>query len=109
MVFSCTAREAADHVVLVLAGDVDLAAADRLWSEVEPWLSMSPRVVVDCASVTFLDSVGLRTLLRIAQRAQETHTGLTLAAPSEPVARVLELAGTEDLFTDAPPASDPAA
>jgi anti-anti-sigma factor len=84
--------------VVAVAGDVDLAAADRLWSVLDEHVRAGASVVVDCSKVAFLDSMGLRTLIRAKHKADAAGARLTLAAPSEAVLRVLNLAGVADLF-----------
>ena len=84
--------------VVAVAGDVDLAAADTLWSVLDEYVRPGASVVVDCSRVAFLDSMGLRTLIRAQQKADAAGARLTLAAPSEAVLRVLTLAGVGDLF-----------
>ncbi|NUP50247.1 MAG: STAS domain-containing protein [Catenulispora sp.] len=100
MEFSCTARQNGGLLVLEVAGDVDLAAhvsfqqaVDRLWPTVPA------DMVMDCSRVTFLDSMGLRVLVQSMQRAAGHGCGFALASPSQPVLRVLELAGVKSLFS----------
>jgi anti-anti-sigma factor len=85
-------------VTVTVAGDVDLAAADTLWSVLDEHVHEGSHVVVDCSGVAFLDSMGLRTLIRAQHKAAASGARLTLAAPSEAVLRVLHLAGVADLF-----------
>ncbi|MEY9929270.1 anti-anti-sigma factor [Catenulispora sp. GP43] len=85
-------------VTVTVAGDVDLAAADTLWSVLDEYVRPGAQVVVDCSRVAFLDSMGLRTLIRAQHKAGASDARLTLAAPSEAVLRVLQLAGVADLF-----------
>lgn len=84
--------------VVTVAGDVDLAAADTLWSVLDEYVRPGTDVVVDCSKIAFLDSMGLRTLIRAQHKADASGTRLTLASPSEAVLRVLQLAGVADLF-----------
>jgi anti-anti-sigma factor len=109
MGFSCTARRAAEHVVLAVRGDVDLATHERLQTEVEPWLVSGASVVVDCSGVEFLDSMGLRVLVLAWQRSAKDGFSFALAAPSPAVVRVLELAGIANLLPvlHAAPVPDP--
>lgn len=113
MEFSCTAEKFADHVVLTVAGDVDLAAHTHFQSEIEQAWDGSTNLVVDGSRITFLDSMGLRVLVHALQRATANGRSITLESPSQPVLRVLELAGIKELFpvtgtapeTEADPAS----
>jgi anti-sigma B factor antagonist len=84
--------------VVTVSGDVDLAAADALWTVLDEQVRPGAAVVVDCSKVAFLDSMGLRALIRAQQKADASGARLTLASPSEAVRRVLQLAGVADLF-----------
>jgi anti-anti-sigma factor len=101
--FSCSSREDDGRVVVEAGGEVDLAVADRLWTELESRLVPGGRVVLDCTDVTFLDSTGLQVLLRAVQTAAAVGAGFELAGRSEAVSRTLVLAGLADMFppTDA--------
>ena len=110
--YSCQAHDMPGGVVLVVRGDVDLAASDRLWKDIASRLVPPAEVVVDCSGITFMDSMGLRSLIRAAQAAAEQEgVRFALAAPSAPVLRVLDLSGTADVFVilDAVPGTGPAA
>jgi anti-sigma B factor antagonist len=89
--------------VVHVTGDIDLASADRLRDALLPLVKRGT-VVVDGAEVTFCDSAGLRVILLANHEAREAHTAFRLVAPSEPLNRVLELAGAlplVDVFPDA--------
>jgi anti-anti-sigma factor len=88
----------APSVTVTVTGDVDLAAADTLWSVLDEYVRPGAHVIVDCSRVAFLDSMGLRTLIRAQHKAGAAGASLTLASPSEAVLRVLQLAGVADLF-----------
>jgi anti-anti-sigma factor len=102
--FTVSATTSQTTARVAVTGDVDLAAADRLLAAVAPLIRPGAEVIVDCASVRFLDSAGLRTLLELNRKAQETGGTMVLAAPSEAVSRLLELAGVTELFTVRPQA-----
>ena len=90
--------KAGQAVTVTVTGDVDLAAADTLWSVLDEYVRPGAQVAVDCSRVAFLDSMGLRTLIRAQHKAQASGARLILAAPSEAVLRVLQLAGVAELF-----------
>lgn len=98
MEFSCTAARSAGRTVLTLAGDLDLAAHPRFQAGLDQLWDASTDLVIECSQVAFLDSMGLRVFVHAMQRAADNGRLITLAAPSAPVLRVLELAGVESLF-----------
>jgi anti-anti-sigma factor len=100
MDYTSTVRHAAGRVVLTAAGDVDLAAHGRFQADIDQVWDGSTDLVLDCSQITFLDSMGLRVLVTTIQRADEHGRKVTLAAPSQPVVRVLDRAGIREMFTE---------
>src|SRR4051794_13064987 len=86
------------HVLLTVTGEVDFAAYPALAAQIDTLIEGGQAVVVDCAGVTFLDSMGLRALVAGLRAAQARGLGFELAGPSPAVLRVLELSGTAALF-----------
>src|SRR5882672_5683297 len=87
-----SAAAAAAVVVVGVRGELDLDTADRLWARVGPLLAPGAVVVLDAARMPFMDSSGLRVLLRVARRAAETGATFRVAALCAAVARVVDLA-----------------
>src|SRR4051794_31508210 len=85
---------------VAVAGDLDMAAAFRLESAVEPLLAAAdvPALVVDLADVRFVDSAGLGALLAIRERARDAGIPVSFARSSEPVRRILTLTGLQDVL-----------
>jgi len=96
--FSVEATGTGRQVILAVAGEVDLAAADRFREELARGIVADGTVVVDCSGITFIDSMGLRTLIEAMQKAGQIGGSLRLAAVPDSVARVLDLAGVTGLF-----------
>jgi anti-anti-sigma factor len=97
--FSCETTGDDGRVILTATGEIDLAAADPLWEALDQALVPGGLLVVDCSGVTFIDSTGLRTLIKAVHRAEEIDAGFRLAAVPAPVGRVFELAGVSELFS----------
>ena len=85
--------EGPGRYVVTLCGELDLATADRLWTQVEPLIQPDVRIVLDASGMTFLDSSGLRVLLLMHNGATAGGGTLLLVAPPPAVQRVLDLAG----------------
>jgi anti-anti-sigma factor len=93
--------QAADAVILMLSGELDLASAPTLERELREAEAANPRrVVIDLAGLAFMDSTGLQALLRARERANNnsSHQLLLRRAPHQ-VQRVFELTKTVDAFT----------
>ena len=94
----------ADTLFVTVDGELDMAAEEEVvtaaraaWTTTSSELS---RVVVDTSGVSFVDSSGLRALLRCRDAATEQGFEFVLrAAPDSPVQRLIDLAGVRAWFT----------
>lgn len=87
--------------VLVLSGELDLAAAPILRARVDGAAS-GRGLVLDLREATFIDSAVLKELLRARAELAASDVGLVLAGVSAPVRRLLDLTRTYELFEHAP-------
>lgn len=87
-------------IAIRLAGEVDMAASTSLRSRVDS-AAQGP-IVVDLAAVTFMDSSGLRELLRARIECGRCGGRLILASPPATIERLLDLTGTTRLFEIVP-------
>jgi anti-anti-sigma factor len=86
--------------VLVLEGELDLAAAPLLRARVDEL--EAPALVLDFSGATFIDSAVLKELLRARAELAGRDTRLVLAGVPPPIRRLLDLTRTSELFDDAP-------
>lgn len=88
----------ADSVELVLAGEIDMAVEHTFATAIEAAMSASPHLVLNVALVSFMDSSGLRPILRaIANR--DPDGSITIRNPQREVRRLMTLSGIDDLVT----------
>jgi anti-sigma B factor antagonist len=103
--FACSVRRRDGIVVLALCGELDIAVAESVEQAALENLDSSCRhLVIDLRALEFVDSTGLRALLRIRELAgQNVQFELVKGPPT--IARVFELTGlTSSLpFRDSPP------
>jgi anti-anti-sigma factor len=87
-------------VEVVATGELDMAAAFKLESGVDPLLEDDAvdSVQLDLSEVGFVDSAGLGALLALRERAQDRGIPLQIARASGPVRRLLELTGLGDVL-----------
>lgn len=79
---------------VTIVGELDAATSPELAAVIDPLVATdAPSVVVNLADVTFMDSSGLRTLVRAANEAKATGGSLVLARASGAVVRLLEVTG----------------
>jgi len=83
---------------VVLHGELDVATAPRVDEALASLRDDERELRVDLRELTFLDSTGLRTLLRARSVAQERGGRLAVVPGPSAVQRVFELTGLVDQF-----------
>jgi anti-anti-sigma factor len=100
------------QIVVTAAGEVDVSNAHELQAEIDQALQANARateLVLDMAGVTFLDSSGVKCLMRAYRMMLVRGGHLVLREVQPPVLRVLELVGLGRLFTICPASAAPPA
>jgi anti-sigma B factor antagonist len=94
--FECRVEPERASVRVVPIGEVDLETAGRVGGEIDDLLNAGfRRVVLDLREVTFLDSTGLRMIMR-ARAAASAHGAQLRLEPGPPeVQRIFEVTHTE--------------
>lgn len=100
--FQVHVRADGDEVSLGLVGDLDLSAVECFQSCVEGAVESNDggAVVVDMASLTFIDSTGITALLEVRRRLDTQGRTLRVENISPPAARIFELTGLTEVFMD---------
>lgn len=89
--------------VVEAVGELDFTTINQLRDVLLPLVERG-LVVLDAAGITFCDSVGLQVILEARHVARRNGAVFRLAAPSEQLTRVMELAGASravEVFPDA--------
>lgn len=82
-----------------LIGELDIAAERQASEAIEQAERTRPRALeLDLSTLAFMDSTGLRLLLRTRARARDDGRRLLLRRGPAPVQRVLELTALAGLF-----------
>jgi anti-anti-sigma factor len=92
-----------DECRVVLAGEIDRSNVSRVSRALESVLAARPhpRVLrVDLEAVTFMDTLGVGTIVRARLRAVERGCEFHVSAVSAEVAAVLRIMGLSDLRSD---------
>jgi anti-sigma B factor antagonist len=98
--FVCDVRSDAGSVVVRLAGELDLEVAGDVAAAVEELLDAGfPHVVVDLRELSFLDSSGSHMLGAAHRSDGARRRAVSLTRGPQHVQRLLQLTGTEPLFT----------
>lgn len=85
--------------LLLLRGELDLAAAAMLRNRVEA--AAGGGLIIDLREVTFIDSSALRELLNARQELERHGSRLVLSGVPASVRRLLNMTGTSGLFETA--------
>lgn len=82
------------RVVLTLAGELDMASADRLQQAIDDeGLRAETSVVLDLQQLQFIDSTGLRVMLRALERCRARGQDFAITPGSPQVQRLLSITG----------------
>jgi anti-anti-sigma factor len=92
--FEIAVVEAADTVRLVLSGELDIATAPLLDSAIQTAEAGSAaRILLDIADVPFIDSSGLRALIRAADRSASDGGRIAITNAGPQAMRLFMLSG----------------
>lgn len=83
---------------LVLDGRMDIAGAQQVDMDFNLVSNAKRSVIVDMTSVSFLASMGLRTLLTAARTLKNNGGRLVLLNPDANVEKILIVSGTSDVM-----------
>jgi anti-sigma B factor antagonist len=76
------------------SGELDRSTADRLSSALDAARADGVTTLLDLSAVSFIDSAGLRALLRSARDVDTHHWGCFIVRASSVVRRLVEVSGT---------------
>ncbi len=94
-----TTRQQGGFTVVSVTGEVDLYSSPRMREAILAGVSRKdPRVIVDLAGVSYMDSSGIATLVEALQLTRKHGGRLMLAGLTERVREVFELARLESVF-----------
>jgi anti-sigma B factor antagonist len=102
--FATATDQIGDVLVVSLSGELDMAAAPEVENAIERAQGGSP-IIVDLRDLTFIDSTGIRVLLRVYDAGKDGHSSVSFIPGPSSVQRVLEIAGVDRFLTwTSPPA-----
>jgi anti-sigma B factor antagonist len=105
--FATATRRVGDLLVVSLTGELDMATAPEFEQAVESAQEGSA-IVVDLRELTFIDSTGIRALLRVSSAGQNGHSTVYFVRGTDSVQRVLQLAGADQFLAWTDPLAEPA-
>lgn len=85
-------------VVIVFAGEYDLACKEQLRAELDRLVAV-PNLVLDLSEVTYLDSTVVTELIRLHKLRTENHSGReTVVAHAGNIQKLLRIVGLDKAF-----------
>jgi anti-sigma B factor antagonist len=96
-VFRVAVRAVEGGTQVELVGELDVSTAPELQSQGDEIVSGHGDVLVDCSELTFADSSGLDTLIRLAKSLNEDDRRLILSSVRPIVRRAIEVLQITDL------------
>lgn len=92
-------QELEGKLVATLSGELDTAAARETEQALQPLLASKGKpIVLDCTSLEYISSSGLRILLGILKQSKANGSSVTLKNVNDVIREVLELTGFVSLF-----------
>jgi anti-anti-sigma factor len=103
--FTVTRRRTAEAVVVVPAGEIDLATVDAVRAELDAARADARLVVLDLREVTFIDSAGVRLVLEGSRALAAAGGELVVVRGGHEVQRLFALVGLDGRvrIVDRPP------
>jgi anti-sigma B factor antagonist len=92
-------RKCPDHVVVALRGELDVVDAAAVAAALVAVAARDPQIIVDLAALDFIDASGVAALARGRKHARHAGGDLLLAAPRQPVLRLLAITRLVDDFS----------
>ena len=90
-------------VVVSLHGELDMATAPALDQALaSAFDGGGSSVIIDLASLTFMDSTGIAVLLSAGRRAKEAGQTLVVRSPRRPVLKAFRLTGVDQILAIEP-------
>lgn len=95
--FQIETEEGEHGTSIRLSGELDSATADAVLDRVERAVAADPpRVILDLAALTFIDSAGLRAIIMLERLARERNVTTLVIPPPAPLLELLEVTGLTD-------------
>lgn len=96
--FTTDTRRAGGVVVVSLRGELDMGTAEDFEEAIEHAQGGSA-IVVDLRALTFIDSMGVRALLKAYKAGQDGHSTVSFIRGPDVVQRVLAISGIETILS----------
>lgn len=96
--FQIESRHSGEAVVVRLGGEFDVACEEHFDRIVAALAAESKTLVVDLSELSFIDSSGLRALLRAWKRCEADGASLTVVPGTGQVRQAMALTGADEVL-----------
>ena len=90
--------ETQGYHIVTLTGEIDLETSPQARQVLLHTVDLSTKLLIDMASVTYIDSSGIATLVEVFQRAKKKGNVVAFICLNPAVMRVLMLARLDKVF-----------
>jgi len=92
-------REEQGYHIVTLTGEIDFETSPKARQILLETVAQSTKLLIEMASVTYIDSSGIATLVEAFQRAKKNGRQVEFICLNPAVVRVLTLARLDKVFT----------
>jgi anti-anti-sigma factor len=91
---------AGERQTILIAGELDMASAPELEALVSRLAARPGEIVLDVKGITFMDSTGVRLILRVVELCRENGCRFEMRSLTPQVRRLLDVAGVVDYLEE---------
>ena len=94
-----TIQEKGDNIVAILEGSLDTAASVETEKAMSPLNDVEGKdIIIDCTSLEYISSAGLRIFLGILQNAEEKGEHVYIKGINDDVRAIFTITGFSNIF-----------
>lgn len=99
--FAISVEMTGEGTCIHLVGELDIASEEPLIQTIADLeIDEGDEIVLDCSGLEFVDSSGLRQVIRLHKTAAAASANLTvLIAPNSPIRKTMTISGLDDILT----------
>src|SRR3954451_21975229 len=87
------------HIVVEVRGEIDAVTGDRFFQAVQAAADPHRRLIIDLTHVTFMDSSGLATLVRVYRSLGQVRESITIRGANRATRKLLKITGVDRLVS----------
>src|SRR4051812_2403255 len=95
-VFEVSTRQEGDHAIVALSGELDIGGEAALEAAIDAARESARALTIDLSDLAFIDSSGLRVLVRLQNTAQRQGLEYALISGPPQVHRTFVLCGLDE-------------